>query len=179
MRLVHLCVIVAACGGSITTVDGSKSTGSLSPSDQNQLCTDIYNYTLANVSTSDELKLSCGFEAMNQPSCTQFYATCTSQSVGAFDAGVQGTPDCTAFNAQVAKCNTTVAEYTKCLEEEINALKSLESQMPLCDQASAVKAELTAYGSLSADCIQLAQTCQFTTVPSSGGNSGGNDAGTD
>jgi hypothetical protein len=167
----------AACGGAVTTVDGSKSTGTLSPTDQNQLCDDTYNYILANFSQNDIAKLSCGFQGMNQPSCPQTYDTCVT-TMTATEKPLPAVPDCTGFNQGVAKCNTTVDEYTKCLKEELDAVKAMEASFPLCDQATAQVAEINALQHLTADCVQLMQTCQIAFAPSTN-KSGSADAGTD
>lgn len=179
MRIGTVLVVLAACGGSITTVDGSKNTANLTQTDQNQLCNDVYDYVTANFNSSDAIKFACGSEAANQPNCQQAYNTCIAQS-STVDAGAitKGPLDCTAFNQAVAQCNTTVAEYTKCVQQELSAMKSIESQMPLCGQAALEAADLNAFSSLSSDCVTLLTSCQLTFGPS--GSSGTSfDAGTD
>ena len=173
--------VVAACGGQITTVDGSKNTQTLSPTDQNQLCNDVYNYVKSNFSTNDGMKLGCGFSSATQPNCQQAYNNCLAQSA-TVDAGaiLNGPPDCTGFNQAVAQCNTTVAEYTKCVEQEMNIIKNLEGQMPICGQAALEAADINALQSLSSDCVQLLTSCQLTFSPTPGGTVTVTvDAGTD
>jgi hypothetical protein len=169
-----LMLVAIACGGSVTSVDGSKSTGMLTPADQNQLCTDVYNYVVNNFSSGDAVKYECGSEAVDQANCQQAYATCIAQTPALPDAGiVMGALDCTTFDQAVAQCNTTVSEYSKCLQQELSALKSIEGQMPLCGQGALEAAELSALSNnLSSDCIQLLTTCQLTFVPGSSSSSG-------
>ena len=167
----------------MTTVDGNESTSTLTPTDQDQLCVDTFNYVKANFTANDIAKMECGFtdsQSQDPSSCTTKYQTCLS----AAQANLQqfqypATPDCTGFDAAVAKCNTTVAEYTKCLQQEVDAMKAMESDFPLCTQADATNAELAALGKMSSDCITLMQTCSLTFAPSSSSSSsGGNlDAG--
>lgn len=171
-----LCAVgatAAACGGSMTTVDGNKSTTTLTPDEQNQLCTDVYNYVKSSFSTSDMAAMACGFSGASSTSdpstCQSNYSACVAKETASM-TGITNQPlDCTGFDAQVAQCNTTVAEYTKCLQQEVAAMKSLESQFPLCSQAAAQAAEINAMSQLTSDCLQLAQTCQFLGSSTSGG----------
>ena len=172
----------AACGGKVTSVDGNQNTSTLTPVDQNQLCDDTYNYAKSSFSNGDIAKLQCGFstESSSDPAtCAQTYQTC----LGAAESNPQfqwpATPDCTSFNEQITKCNTTVAEYTKCFQQEIDAVKSMESSLPLCSQADAEKLSATLFSKMSTDCIQLMQSCQVSFASGSSGSSGGGvpDAG--
>ena len=49
MRKWIIVAVAAACGGQITTVNGNENTATLSPTDQNQLCNDVYNYIRNNI----------------------------------------------------------------------------------------------------------------------------------
>lgn len=173
---------VIACGGSITSVDGNDTTNTLTPADQNQLCTDTYNYVRNAVSSGEIAKLECGFGGATLADggtgdCQQTYDTCVANA-STNTIPLPATPDCTAFDQAVASCNTTVATYTKCLQEEVDAMKSLESQFPLCTQAEEESASLAAYSKLTVDCIQLMQTCTITFAPGGGSSSsGGNGDG--
>ncbi len=171
--------VVIACGGQVTSVDGSKNVGSLSSSDSNQLCNDTFNYFISNFSTSDILKITCGLEGSEvglQPdagssssSCTQSYQTCLSQGTS---VTIPTAPDCTGFAASVASCNTTVDTYSKCVKEEINALKQLEGQLPLCDPGALEQAELQADSQIDATCLALTQQgCNFNVGVSSSSSS--------
>jgi len=173
-----------ACGGSVTSVDGSKNVASLSSSDSNQLCTDTYNYFVNNFSTNDILKFTCGLEAgevVEQPdagasassTCSSTFQTCMSQGT---TQTIPSTPDCSSFATSVASCNTTVSQYTKCFQEEISAAKNLEGQMPLCSAGTLEQAELQADAQLDAACLQLIENgCSFVVgFGSSSSSSGGN-----
>lgn len=170
-----LFLFAIACGGSVTTVDGNKDTSNLTPTDQNQLCLDTYNYVRTSFTNDDIAKMECGFKLSQDPStCATTYTTClTAAQAQLQQTTIPTTPDCTGFDAAIAKCNTTVAEYTKCLQQEVDAMKSLESSFPLCSQSAATSAEITAMSKLSQDCIQLMQTCELSFGPTSGGGSSG------
>ena len=171
--LLVTCVLVA-CGGSMTTVDGNDNTNSLSSTDQNQLCIDTYNYVKNNVSTDDVAKISCGFAGAEADGgdCQSTYDTCVANAEKTATP-LPAAPDCTAFDQSIAKCDTTVAEYTKCLQQEVDAMKSMESQFPFCSQAQEESAALQAYAKISSDCLQLMQTCTITFGPTSGSSSSG------
>ena len=158
----------------MTTVDDNESTSNLTPTDQNQLCLDTFNYVKANFGASDVAKMECGFTQTSQTqdpvACASAYQACIAK------ANVQpiqypATPDCTGFDTAVAKCNTTVGEYTKCLQQEVDAMKSIEGSFPICTQEAATSAELQALQKMSADCVTLLQTCQIAFAPSSSSSS--------
>lgn len=177
MRKWAMLAMAVACGGQITTVDGNENTSTLTPTDQNQLCNDVYAYVRSNFSSSDAIKLECGFSTSSQANCQQTYNDCLAQASSNVDAGAlfSGTPDCTSFDQEVAKCNTTVSEYTKCVQEEMSIVKNLEGQMPLCGQAAIEAADITALQGLSSDCVQMLTSCN---VPVSTGGTITVDAGT-
>jgi hypothetical protein len=176
MRWLLFALALAACGGAVTSVDGNKNTNSLTPTDQDQLCLDTYNYVKSSISVDDIAKLECGFQttSTDPSSCAQTYQTClTTAEANAQQISWPLAPDCTGFDQSVAACNTTVAEYTKCLQEEVDALKSLESSFPLCSTAQEQAAGIQAESRLTTDCLALMQTCQITFVPAGSGSSGG------
>ncbi len=183
-RAIFLCVpiVAAACGGAVTTVDGNDNTGSLTPTDQNQLCVDTFNYVKNDFSTTDLAKLECGNQESangNTQVCNDTYNSCVTKAEAQLaleNPLATATPDCTGFNEQVAKCNTTVGEYAKCFKEEIDFVKNLEGKFPLCSQSSAQAAEIIGLQSLSEDCVNLLTSCQLTFAPS--GGSGGSGGGT-
>ncbi len=177
--------LLAACGG-ITSVNGTESTATLSPTDQNQLCDDTYRYAQENLSPTDIAKIACGSQEANADagtSCSEQFNACVAQEqsqIPPIPPTLPTAAECASFNQQVAACNTTVGEYTKCLQQELNAVKTLEGQMPFCSQAQEEVADLQALNQFSTDCIALLETCQITFVPMSGSMSSNQfDAGTD
>jgi hypothetical protein len=169
--------VVVACGGSVTSVDGNKNTSSLDPTDQNQLCIDTYNYIKSSISPADMAAMACGFAGVSSTSdpttCQSDYTTCVAQQTAAMGTQMNQPVNCTGFDQTLAQCNTTVATYTKCLAQELDMMKSLEAQFPLCSAAAAQTAELAALNKLSGDCIALMQTCQMA-FPGAGSSSSSN-----
>lgn len=172
-------LLAMGCGGKVTSVDGNESTASLGPADQDQLCLDTYTYVRNALSTDDIAELQCGFAPSQDPStCGSTYATCVSNAkANAQQINWPLVPDCTGFNASVAKCNTTVDEYTKCLKEELDAVKSIEGDFPICSQAAQEAAGVAALSKISTDCLALMQTCQISFAPGISGSSSSSDGG--
>jgi hypothetical protein len=173
-------LVVIGCGGSVTSVDGNENTANLTPADQDQLCLDTYNYVRNSFSNDDLAKLECGFATITSadPSaCASSYNSCLVQA----RANIQQiqwplAPDCTGFDQNVAACNTTVSEYAKCLQQEVDVAKTLESGFPYCSQAAAEAAAISAAGHLTQDCIAMFNTCKPSFVPKNSGG-GAPDAG--
>src|SRR5512142_1055912 len=80
-------------------------------------------------------------------------------------SGPTAAPDCTTFAAQLAQCNTTVSEYTKCFAQNIDAVQTLESHLPICSQGATQTAANDAFSHLSSDCVTLRVTCPMSFVP--------------
>jgi len=161
--------LIVACGGTMTTVDGNENTSTLPTSDKDQLCLDTYNYVRNAFSTEDLARLECGFSqtsSQDPAACNSAYQACLVNA----RANVQQiqwplAPDCTNFNQSITACNTTVSQYTKCLQEEVNVVKVMEGDFPLCSQAAQQAAAIAAAGQLSQDCIALLDTCHPSFVP--------------
>jgi len=172
-----------ACGGTMTTVDGNENTSTLPATDKDQLCLDTYNYVRTNFSTDDLAKLECGFTqttSQDPSACESAYQACLTNA----KANVQQIqwplePDCSGFDQSIASCNTTVSQYTKCLQEELDAVKAMEGSFPFCTQAAEQQAAFAAASHLTQDCITLLETCHPAFAPSTSGssNSGGFDGG--
>jgi len=160
---------LVACGGAVTTVDGNENTSTLPASDKDQLCLDTYNYVRNAFSVDELAQLECGFTqttSQDPAACNSAYQACLVNA----RANVQQiqwplAPDCTGFDQSIAACNTTVAEYTKCLQQEVNVVKVMEGSFPFCTQAAEQQAAIMAAGQLSQDCIALLDTCHPTFVP--------------
>jgi hypothetical protein len=163
-----------ASGGTMTTVDGNENTSTLGTADQDQLCLDTYNYVRNTFSTDDLAKLECGFQqtqTQDPSACDSAYQACLVNA----RANVQQiqwplVPDCTGFDQSIAACNTTVSQYTKCLQEEVDAVKAMEGDFPFCTQAAEEQAALAAASHLSQDCIALLNTCHPAFAPSQSGS---------
>lgn len=166
-------VVLVACGGKVTSVDGNKQTNQLAPSDQNQLCTDEYNYITGSFSTQDLARISCSSAFENGGDCQTAFNDCVAQ---ASTVAVWPPPDCNAFAQALAQCNTTVSQYSDCIQQEVNVLKSIESKLPFCSQGDEEAAFIQAEGQVSAACLNLLQECPITFGGSSS-SGGGVDGG--
>jgi hypothetical protein len=172
---IFLCVVSVGCSGSITSVDGSKKTNALSPTDKAQLCEDTFNYVVDAFSADDIARLACGFGATDSggaSSCQSDFDKCVSETAKQASAPLEGAkPNCTGFNASIAKCNVTVDQYTQCLEEQLDAMKTLIDKAPFCTESAITSASIGLLGSLSAECIQLISTCTISFAPGPTGSS--------
>jgi len=161
--------LILACGGKFnTSVDGNKPTDQLGPTDSNQLCTDEYNYITSSFSVSDLAKIACADAYDQGGDCQTTFNTCVAQSQ---TLAQWPPPDCNAFAQSLAQCNTTVGQYTDCVTQEVNVLKSIESKVPFCTQGDEESAFLQAESQVSAACLQLLQECPLTFGGSSSSNS--------
>lgn len=165
-----LIVVIAACGGSVTTVDNNKKTSTLSAQDQTSLCQDTFNYARSNISPSDAAKMACGFKAANDPNCMQTYNQC----IASFPttSWSTATPDCSNFNQFIANCDVTVGQYADCFKQEIDAIKSLASRFPVCDKAQLLQIEIDASRGISTQCIAALSKCKFVVSTGSSSSSG-------
>lgn len=172
-------VVLVACGGKFTSVDSSKPTNQLPASDSNQLCEDEYNYIVGSFSVNDLVNITCSNAFDQGGDCHTAFNTCVSQAKAtAVWPPAQG-PDCNAFAQALAQCDTTVGQYTECIQQEVSVLKSIESKLPFCSQGDEESAYLQAEGQVSATCLNLLQKCplQFgasssTQLPDAGPDGG-------
>lgn len=171
-------VAVVACGGKFTTVDGNKPVNNLGATDADQLCHDEYNYVVGSFSVDDFAKISCSSQ-VDSTDCQSAFDTCVAQAKTNATWPPPGGPDCNAFNQALAQCNTTVSQYSECIQEEVNVLKSIESKVPFCTQGAEESAFLQAEGQVSTQCLDLLQKCplQFSSSTASPIDAGTTDGG--
>jgi len=165
---VVLCMVSVGCGSSITSVDGDQKTNALAPADKAQLCTDTYNYVVNAFSVDDLAKLACGFQTTSSTdaaSCQSSFDKCVADATSQVTMLPPTSPDCTSFNTSIAKCNTTVGQYTQCLAEAIDMAKALEDSAPFCSTAEITAASIGAIQNMSLECIQLLSTCTISFAP--------------
>jgi hypothetical protein len=160
---------VAACSPSVTSVDGNKNVKDLSPSDGEQLCHDIVNYVENNLSSDELARVACGFSSTSSGSCQADFDKCVSSIH--VTTPIPGTAECSGFEQTLKSCNVTVDQYTTCLEQVVSAFGKLSQEVPLCSQQAEEQAFIGIEGDLSAECLQLFQSCNlgFGTSTSSGG----------
>lgn len=167
--------LAVACGGKFdTSVSSSEPTNQLPPADSNQLCNDEYNYITSSFSVDDLARISCGGSYEQGGDCTTEFNLCVAQRQGVTK---WPPPDCTAFANGMAQCDVTVGEYTDCIQQQVNVMKSIEGQLPFCSEGEAEQAYLQAESQVSAQCLQIMKDCPVTFGGSDSSSSGTPDAG--
>ncbi|HVY48920.1 MAG TPA: hypothetical protein VHB21_23685 [Minicystis sp.] len=173
-KLVWLVVVgVAACSPSVTSVDGNKNVKSLSPSDGKQLCEDVVTYISDNLSGDELAKVACGFSVTPGASCQSEFDKCVADAN--ITAPIAGTADCSSFEATLKNCDTTVEQYTTCIEQMVDAFGKLAGEVPLCTDQAQMQAFVGLASDISPDCLKVFQTCNVSlgsTMTSSSGSGG-------
>jgi hypothetical protein len=170
--------VLVACGGKFnTSVDGSKPTNSLSPTDSQQLCLDEYNYLVSSFSLDDFASMSCAQPFTGVPDCNAAFQTCVANAKASGQWPPPQTPDCSAFQQSLASCNVTVSQYTDCITQEVNVFKSIEAKLPFCTDGEAQSAYLQAESQVSAQCLDIFKNCPIDFGGSSQSGGGTVDAG--
>jgi len=152
--LTALLVVVGTCGGRVSSVDGNKQVGTLSPTDSSTLCNDSYNYFRVQISPDDLAKISCGFRGTGSATCEADYNKCVQDLRGKISTPAQ--PNCTNFNATLAKCgNINVGQWEQCFKEMIDIMKSATGRLPICSKDAQLNWALDVQGKISRDCLTV------------------------
>ncbi len=112
-----------------TSIDGSKTLGSLSDTDATQYCNDLNTYLESH--PDEGAKSSClllgsldafGMSAAKATAtCKDEYAKCLAQDPGAIQI------ICSARTPKFMDCTATVAEYSQCQQDSTNAAHDISS----------------------------------------------------
>jgi hypothetical protein len=187
---------VPACGSSDKSgSNGNGSTfssglppgtvaGSLTPSQQQQLCTSISDYAASSASSSKSAE--CKFaglaaasvtaqfntaatDADVQKACSGAVSTCENTKLQAFDAGA-------STCAVPPNCNATVGELEQCVNDSNSALQKEFSTIPDCSTVtksslSAKDAGLSVNPATPASCATAQQKCPGIATGSSASSS--------
>lgn len=151
---------IGACGGSITTVDGNKPVGTLTPTDKGTLCQDVYTYSRIVLSSTDYARIACGLRGgtIDSPTCMQDFQTCVQDL--APKLMFPQNPNCDGFNQALAVCgNITVSQWEVCFKQSIDLMKSISGSLPFCTRADQQQLAFALSGKLSAQCIQIWSRC--------------------
>jgi hypothetical protein len=176
-----------AGGTAITTLSGSKPVGSLTPAETTQLCKDTYDYYEKAIPQENLCKwdgLTYGVssspssDAKLQENCGRREASCK-----------RADPPLAICTPLPAGCAVTVAQYSTCVTDRVDAFNKAVSELPGCatvtiPDLAAVWALVT--GDPPASCKSIMDKCPTLDVPiphageeSSGGTGGsGGGAGT-
>jgi hypothetical protein len=120
-----------SAGSSITTLDGSKPIGTLTSTEANQLCSDIYTYYGQTISQANLCKwagLSYGISS-SAPTDSQLQTNCKSQETPCLTAG----PAAANCSAIPSNCTATVAQYSACITDRAAAFNNAVGALPDCD----------------------------------------------
>ncbi len=153
-----LCV---ACGGSSSggssspgstdfssSLPGDKSLGSLSDSENAQLCKDLQSYYGPNAAAGKELKdFTCRFSALllagfaSPTTDSELQAACKAGYDECQHSAEQSSM--VTCNQPQASCTATVAEMEACVTESTKALADLGNQFPECSKVTIASLQST------------------------------------
>ena len=153
-------------GASVTTLDGTKSLGSLTAAEATQLCNDAYAYfgqaisraTLCKATgLSSAVSSSAPTDAVMQQYCTQYENTC-----------LQAGPSSPSCGAIPTPCSGTVAQYSTCIVDKASAYNQGVNGLASCtvvtrNDLPAIWDFVTA--NPPASCTELDATCAGLDVP--------------
>jgi len=152
---------LAACGSSVTSVDGDTKTKDLSPGDKTQLCQDVANYVAEAFSPEEIARIGCGFSGSDDTaSCEAAFEECVANAPKV--TPIADAANCEAFESMLAGCDATVDEFATCTEQMVDALASLEDKVPLCSQEAQLSAFYGLQNDISTECLTMFTSCQVS-----------------
>jgi len=122
--------------GAVSSVEPSKTGGSLSEAEAKQYCEDTRNFSKAQLSEADLKKVGCGVvavfyagfsaktDAEAKTECAKQYDTCLSEPAGTRDGGAAKDP-CAGTKAALKDCAATISELNTCTADNAAAFKAL------------------------------------------------------
>ena len=122
--------------GAVSSVEPSKTGGSLSDAEAKQYCEDTRSFSKAQLSEADLKKIVCGFVAASyagfsaktdaeaKTECTKQYDTCLTEPAGTPDGGATKDP-CAGTKAALKDCSATISELNTCTADNTAAFKAL------------------------------------------------------
>lgn len=157
-------------GGSVTTLSGSRTIGTLTTAEGTQLCNDTYAYFGSSIPQATTCKWqglayavnsSAQSDSVLQQQCTKQLNTCQQ----ATDPWANNS----GCNTLPADCTATVAQYSTCINDEVDAFIQTVSGLPACttitmsQTSSVTDAQLA---SPPASCASLMNICPDLYPPS-------------
>ena len=124
----------SAGGGAVTSISGSKTLGSLTAAESDQLCDDTKAYFMGAISKAN----SCKFSALSMaastsaPSDAVLRTNCTSMETSCNASSTMGPGSSTSCFAPPATCTATVAQYSACISDQAALLNQSASTLPSC-----------------------------------------------
>jgi trimeric autotransporter adhesin len=124
----------SAGGGSVTSISASKTLGSLTAAESDQLCDDTKAYFMTSISKAN----SCKFSALSMaastsaPSDAVLRTNCTSMETSCNASATMGPGATTSCFAPPATCTATVAQYSACISDQAALLNQSANTLPSC-----------------------------------------------
>jgi hypothetical protein len=160
--------------GAVSSVDSSKTGGSLTDAEAKQYCEDTQRYSEAQVGEADRKKVGCGIgaqivssgaktDAEAQSTCNQQYTACLERPLpGQGDAGPAPDP-CAKAKDDLKDCTATINELNTCAADSAAVFKALVGK-DFCAEAKASSPDAGTSGPPSsykepASCTALRQKC--------------------
>jgi len=124
----------SAGGGAVTSISGSKTLGSLTAAESDQLCDDTKTYFMTSISKAN----SCKFSALSMaastsvPSDAVLRTNCTSMETSCNASATMGPGSSTSCFPPPATCTATVAQYSACISDQAALLNQSANTLPNC-----------------------------------------------
>ena len=161
----------SAGGGSVTSISGSKTLGSLTAAESDQLCNDTKAYFMTAISKANSCKFSALSNAASTsaPYDTVLRTNCTSMETSCNASATMGPGASTSCFPPAATCTATVAQYSACISDQAALLNQSASTLPSC--AAVRLADITPiFGAVEAlyqvpGCMALMTACPEFVFP--------------
>ena len=158
-------------GGSVTTISSSRTLGSLTAAESDQLCNDTKAYFMAAISKTNSCKFSALSNAASTsaPNDTVLQTNCTSMETSCNASATMGPGTSTSCFPPAATCTATVAQYSACISDEAALLNQSATTLPSC--AAVRLADITPiFGAVEAlyqatGCMALMAACPDFVFP--------------
>ncbi len=123
-----------AGGGSVTSISGSKTLGSLTAAESDQLCDDTKAYFMTAISKANSCKYSALSMAASTsaPSDAVLRTNCMSTETSCNGSATMGPGASTSCFPPAATCTATVAQYSACISDQAALLNQSASTLPSC-----------------------------------------------
>jgi len=121
-------------GGAVTSISASKTLGSLTAAESDQLCDDTKTYFMTSISKAN----SCKFSALSMaastsaPSDAVLRTNCTSMETSCNASATMGPGSSTSCFPPPATCTATVAQYSACISDQAALLNQSANTLPNC-----------------------------------------------
>ena len=160
-----------AGGGAVTSISGSRTLGSLTAAESDQLCSDTKAYFMSAISKANSCKFSALSNAASTsaPNDTVLRTNCTSMETSCNASATMGPGATTSCFPPAATCTATVAQYSACISDQAALLNQTANTLPSC--AAVRLADISPiFGAvealyMAAGCMALTAVCPEFVFP--------------